>query len=515
MPVYRVTDPQTGKSYKLTGSTPPTEQELNQVFSSAPKAPVKASIPRPTIAGTVASSLAGPVGMVASGLAGDEYNRGMTENIIKSGAKNVQGIGESVLNVLNPDMNKNTIANLFRLGTGAVQKLVPGQQGNEAYADNVIQFYKDRYSPQNIERTAYEDPAGVALDASAVLGGVSGVTKVGSKVVQNANLANKLGTISKTAGVASEVLDPISMVTRGLNKTGKYIEKSGKEYGLRGLRPTATQQANFLSKTGIPLEEFMAKYNLYGDPVEMAQKVIAPLQERFDDLTIKSGKTLSKSEILNIFDEEIAKYTKNTARLDPASRAVGEFLKSEKDNFVRTYKGVKEIGADEIVGARRMIDENTPSKQFDVGGHGKQKAVGTTFRKAQYKVSPESKVAGKELSNLYAFKEIADKQSKLGRGTKPFTFAKAGGATVGGVIGGIKGAIAGAVLEKVVNNPYVVGATSKGVAKVGKLATKSSKVAKPLVKTGVFTSRLTPVSNTNNDPLKVPDFRKVKKVGGY
>lgn len=34
MPTYKVTDPQSGKTVKLTGDSPPTEDELNQIFSS-------------------------------------------------------------------------------------------------------------------------------------------------------------------------------------------------------------------------------------------------------------------------------------------------------------------------------------------------------------------------------------------------------------------------------------------------------------------------------------------------
>ncbi len=37
MPVYLVKDPQTGQSVKLTGDSPPTEQELNDIFSSLPR----------------------------------------------------------------------------------------------------------------------------------------------------------------------------------------------------------------------------------------------------------------------------------------------------------------------------------------------------------------------------------------------------------------------------------------------------------------------------------------------
>lgn len=39
MAIYRVTDPTTGKSIKLTGDSPPTEQELNEIFASVSSKP--------------------------------------------------------------------------------------------------------------------------------------------------------------------------------------------------------------------------------------------------------------------------------------------------------------------------------------------------------------------------------------------------------------------------------------------------------------------------------------------
>jgi len=38
MPTYRVTDPATGRTVKLTGDSPPTEQELEEIFASLPQA---------------------------------------------------------------------------------------------------------------------------------------------------------------------------------------------------------------------------------------------------------------------------------------------------------------------------------------------------------------------------------------------------------------------------------------------------------------------------------------------
>lgn len=51
MPVYLVTDPKTGQKVKLTGDSPPTEQELNQIFASLPsKTKIEAPIEKQPVA---------------------------------------------------------------------------------------------------------------------------------------------------------------------------------------------------------------------------------------------------------------------------------------------------------------------------------------------------------------------------------------------------------------------------------------------------------------------------------
>lgn len=47
MPVYNVTDPQTGRSLRLTGDSPPTEAELDEIFKSSAAAPVRGGLTHP------------------------------------------------------------------------------------------------------------------------------------------------------------------------------------------------------------------------------------------------------------------------------------------------------------------------------------------------------------------------------------------------------------------------------------------------------------------------------------
>ena len=44
MPTYKVTDPETGQTLKLTGDSPPSEKELEQIFGSTRSSPSQANI---------------------------------------------------------------------------------------------------------------------------------------------------------------------------------------------------------------------------------------------------------------------------------------------------------------------------------------------------------------------------------------------------------------------------------------------------------------------------------------
>lgn len=71
MPTYKVTDPATGRTVKLTGDSPPTEQELEEIFASLPKMEVERETTFPEKAagfGEAAATIAS--GMIAEPVAG-------------------------------------------------------------------------------------------------------------------------------------------------------------------------------------------------------------------------------------------------------------------------------------------------------------------------------------------------------------------------------------------------------------------------------------------------------------
>ena len=64
----------------------------------------------------------------------------------------------------------DTAKSLYGVASGGVQKLIPGEQENEAQWDAVTSFFKDRYGgAENLKRTLMEDPAGFVADLSTVM----------------------------------------------------------------------------------------------------------------------------------------------------------------------------------------------------------------------------------------------------------------------------------------------------------------------------------------------------------
>lgn len=105
-----------------------------------------------------------------------------------------------------------TAKGMGNLAMGLGQKLIPGEQEEEQYADQMGQFIADRYgSWENFKQTLMKDPVGVLADASTVITGVGGAVRAGGRV---AGTTGKLGRAVQATGAA---LDPVNLAL----KTGK------------------------------------------------------------------------------------------------------------------------------------------------------------------------------------------------------------------------------------------------------------------------------------------------------
>lgn len=98
----------------------------------------------------------------------------------------------------------DTATGLWKVLSGAVQKIIPGAQDNERYADALGQAMVDRYgSVENALKTLQNDPVGILSDVAGVATGGAGlVAKTGLK---GAATAAKIAAALEPTAIAGSV----------------------------------------------------------------------------------------------------------------------------------------------------------------------------------------------------------------------------------------------------------------------------------------------------------------------
>lgn len=157
----------------------------------------------------------------------DTSFKNLPGNILPSLKRNVGDIFGAVKNLFSTDPEKNTVANIARVGAGVVSKAIPGRQQSEDAADAVGRFFKDRYgSPDRFKSTVINDPTGVVLDVASIFTGFGGAAKGGAaiagKVGLNAERAAQVARVGNTISKIGDVVDPI---VQGSKLIGKATSK--------------------------------------------------------------------------------------------------------------------------------------------------------------------------------------------------------------------------------------------------------------------------------------------------
>jgi len=442
---------------------------------------------------------------------------GFINNIFKSGWNTGKDIVKAGINVFNPDMEKNTIANLGRLGAGAVQLAVPGEQKQEKYAKAVGNFYDERYGISNlfkgdvggfkkkVGKTIYEDPVGFALDASIILGGAGTVVKGVGTVSKSSKLA-KAGSILTKAG---ETIDPLRAASKvvgkagigeKVTKAGEVIEKGGKKAGLRAIKAAPTTDiANFQDDIGRALDSFQATNKLYGSTEQILQKtkdLITGNQTNYNKL-VRTGQKVPVADYVSLLKNKAAEM--KVGNLSPEVDATADALMAKAKAIEKLAGKEKLVAIDSIVDAKgASFGGVNPTTMRDAAALNADKIAGGIGIEYLDNFAPGSAEIGKELQALRAFEDIVKKRAGKGEGSQLINVHKGGvvGASVGSIVGGgIPGMVAGYAVGEAVNSPRVLSVISQGTQKLGRgvqklpgVAEKAGAVTKP----AVISSRLTP-----------------------
>lgn len=123
----------------------------------------------------------------------------------------------------------DTAKGLGNLGLGVAEKVIPGEQSHEQYADAMGKFFVDRYGGmENLKKTMAEDPVGFLADVSTVVTGGAGLAAKG------------LGTASKAGRVATAIAHPVRQLGKG---AAEVVGALGTHTGGTSLRTAAAAGA--------------------------------------------------------------------------------------------------------------------------------------------------------------------------------------------------------------------------------------------------------------------------------
>jgi hypothetical protein len=194
MPTFKVTDPSTGQVLRLTGDSPPTEQELEQIFASQQQAEPAASTdfagasviePVRAIASSVGRTIAGGVAGTVQALNpfADEGAGAQTVRDVQAGAFQPETqAGQQGLETLGELIQKGVdIANIPLSGLAGLAELVAGQgidQAAETVKASQAEGVPKTLGSRVFEETGSPLAATVAETLPAAVGSVIGTKGV-------------------------------------------------------------------------------------------------------------------------------------------------------------------------------------------------------------------------------------------------------------------------------------------------------------------------------------------------
>lgn len=453
---------------------------------------------------------------------------GFLKNTAKSAGRLVTDTGSAIVNIVNPDMEKNTVANLGKLAVGTAQYLDPTQVLGTQHEDKaraVGNFYKDRYGGMDkIKNTLYNDPVGAVADVAAVATGVGGAVKGSVAAAGKLGAVSKAGRLARVGRVADSVvkvgntIDPLQAAGRASGAAGSNIFSRIKpgifsradDMVTAGIgNPIA--QAKAAKKAGRSVSSFMDEYDLYDRSPEKAGNVVKKIGDRYDEVGIKNAKPVEMGKLIQAFDDEIARLEKGVnGVMSGSDRAKVSELIERKDMLIKAsgatyHRPMKapqkltvqpdgtlqmqnqpidpalteefvssmpiNVGTDALINFRRkVIDPDIPKNMFNLDAKGSGAAQGVKKSRDIIKAGidstdPELAKLGLDYGMAKELEKILTSAEARGNNRQLFNFTKLGGAGVGGLISGAPGVIFGFTVEQIVNNPNFIKYASKGLKK--------------------------------------------------
>jgi len=299
----------------------------------------------------------------------------MVSNIPESGAKAVGDIYNAFRHPVDTGLAINN------LGTGLIQKLIPGEQSKEKYADAAGEFIMERYGTMDkFKQSLMDDPVGIVSDIAGLLSGGS-------------LLAPKIG--GKMAAIGSAI-DPANLVVRGASKAvmnlpavknaPKNLYKSAAKFQKKFDQDAVTNTA--LREGILPTDAGIIK----------GKEILTGLDSKITDVimeSVNSGKKIPRSKMYKYLKD--ARKEMGGVNLDAAdnlkklNKVVSDFEK-----YIKT-KGKGQLTAAEVQDFKIKIYETIKWKANQGTG---SKAKATTRKAIARAAKDELEIAIPEIKGF-------------------------------------------------------------------------------------------------------------------
>lgn len=432
---------------------------------------------------------------------------GFLKNTAKSAGRLVTDTGSAIINIANPDMEKNTVANLLKLGEGAASLLIPGEQTNEKYAKAVGSFYKDRYGGiDKIKNTLYNDPVGVVADVATVATGAGGALRGAGSAAGKLGSVSRAGQLSKAGTTLSKVgnaIDPLLATTKlagtGVKAASSRLASTARtladDLPTRGFGNPAAQ-ATAARKSGQSTAGFMRKYNWYDRSSDSVGAITRDISEKYDDKALRAGTSVQTGQIITQIDAAIKKLQQgvNGVISDSDIKAIEELTRRKQQllqavggefkDGVQISSPVQAKTSDLTRYRREVIDKDIPDSTYNLDAQASGTVRGTKtmrdfLRKNINSTDPELERLGLDIGQGKALKKVAEGYESRAANRQLFNFTKLGSAGIGSVLAGVPGVVGGFIAEQLVNSPQFLKIAS---STLNKLADKLPQVKNITVK---------------------------------
>ncbi len=383
MPTYRITAPD-GRTLKITGDTPPTEQQLTEIFNSLPNTeqePKESKGIDLTPSGMVKKATSYPAAALRAALKGEDFNTALdnTKRIYNE-FKPAGGLGDVAV-----DLAAYSRLPMLKAGQGA---------GLGVKIGNALSKY------------GKVGNAGMFAGNAAIQGGLPGALE-GLK-------NNELGEGATTGTTIAALMSGVPVVGKAAGKVLKPAQYLGKKAveGLTDLKPETLQQVIKPNSKALDLTEDTAQ-NLLMDTTERLQKDYQTLMDNAGLDIQKAAMNLPEergvfvSSLKNALDDIFngSQVSKNAA-LNPAMNSDKEIYNTVSKLIDSSENGVKFTAPEmyDLMGNIKRIPINWESTTANESNALKQMLYGD-FARRLGNLSPELRAANKAYSDLAKFEK--------------------------------------------------------------------------------------------------------------